>query len=366
MPIIGTRGSLSSGGFGEFRRATVAFPAYLISAGAGTGSETLYKANSLSTAFTVIASGGGAALRNKRFGIVFARGNIIFSTAGRSTDGGVTFTALGAANVTQNDPSAGYPIASGLNGSFAYNPTTNLLAIPYTFKRDSKSSGTQTGLLFYSAVTGNFVTNAAGFQAFTDGFNGAREVIYSSAHSRFYAFSMNNGNILCSQFSGSGVWIQDSSIGSNTNFFAIDPSGFPIVINQGFLLRYTNADLSSPTNLGAASIGGASNRTGFTYLPINQKYAVLSQSGGTLFFSYSPVANPTNFTTTSISSGFSINQFVTANIFEDTNGTIYATYSFRYSSGKDSSYTTLTYTSTNGGASFGSYGSYIGFAKNLL
>lgn len=368
MPFKSTIGTASSRGFGEFGRpAIIPPPPYLILQQAGGGLDTLYKADNLTslTNITNLGSGGVGYSRNKRIGMVFARGNFIFSGRGISTDGGISFfsTSLGS-GALQSDPTAGNVFTSGLNGSFAYNSAANTLGVAFTTKLDAKSQTTNVGLSVYSATTGDFLGNSVSSGGFQNIFDGVRQVIYSPALSRFYVFS-SNGQYHA--FNDAGNYVQFGGIGAAYPF-TIDPNGFPLAFNGGSLYRYTSQDLSTFTNLGAASIVGASNRAGFTYLPINQKYGVMSFSSSTFFFSLSTVSNPTVFTTTSSSIGSS-NLFLTGTtMFEDSNGWIYVSAVYRYTVGKDSNVVgVVSYRSTDGGASFNQFGSsYIGYAKNLL
>jgi hypothetical protein len=365
MPIIGTRGSISSGGFGEFRRSGGGFSPYYILR-ASFGQEIIYSANSLSTAFTLKGFPPATGYnRLRRMGVLVARGNSVFASGGTSTNGGVTYTNTGVF-VDQPDSHA-----SGLDGSCTYNPTTNTVGYAYTFYPDAKSSTLQCGLITYNATTTSIVNQSASSISFSSG-NGVKQVVYAPALSRYYIFTRTGvGTVQAySAFNSStGFFVQGSSVSADDVYsFAVTPSGFLRSISGNTLYDYTSQDLVTRTSLGTVSgIVGGTYRHGFRYLPVNQKYALLSQSGQTLYFSYSNAATPNQFTTVSINPGLgSMLSMPTANIFEDTDGKIYANYFPQYNTGKSTDFGSFSYVSTDGGASFSFYGNYLSFTKNLL
>lgn len=337
--------------------------------------------NSLSTMASNLLTGsvtisGTAYQGNMRVGAIFAKGNVVFSDYGVSTDGGVNFPVGGSYSRQIITTSSGF--CSGQNGSYAYNPTTDRFAIYYT--QPDKGSY-NTGVLYYNATTGANTGNAFGSN-FSVG-QTMDQILYSPARDRYYVFRSGG---LASTFNGTtGAYETAYQFPADYSVFKAGVSqagnvlGFLTLAANVYELReYTATNFTGYNSLGTVSgltLAGSARYMPLTYLPVNQKYAMVSwplSGGNFLYFSSSNAATPNQFTTTNFNTNETLLERRTGNIFEDTNGDIYICFLVSYQAGKDSRFNTVSYVSTNGGASFTRTTSAfatvgpLAIAKNLL
>jgi hypothetical protein len=365
MPIIGMRGSLSSGGFGEFRRADAFTPYFGLGIGnPNSNNITIAKNNSLPTMATNSLSGsttisGTSWSQTLRIGTVLASGNVVFSDYGYSTNGGVTFPS---GNSYTRYTAGGIAPASGLNGSFAYNPATNSIGL---FYGSTNKSGNVIVFFRHNVLTGASLSSATGGTAFSG--STIDQVLYSSAQDHFYVFHAG-GSTQADRFVGStGAYGGTTNINAIFNVFKMGVAsngrvlGFqlPAQTAQRDLVEFTSSTLDTSTVLGRVTgltLGYSNARyMPMTYLPVNQKYGMVGFSGtsNTQIFLYSSAeATPYQFADRSINIGLTLDQIYTGNVFEDINGDIYVCIYGRYVLGKTVAYNSFTYRSIDGGASF--------------
>ena len=367
MPIIGARGSLSSGGFGEFRRAA-GFPTYWVVTRGTPGGQNNTKVNKSSSISTLAADSNTGATTissysfstTRRFGTILATGNVIFTDVSLSTNGGASFSDIFNVNVIQSTP-----FSSGQNGSFAYNPTAKRISVAFTFP---DKSGNFWGATTYNTETGDYVNSSSG--PFSFGSNiVVNQIVYvpnmssvimlgasasSSTTASYQLFippsqsAGNNGST--SQF---GVTFIKAGISASGNLIGFTP------FEMREFTSTTPGDFSTYIYWGIVTgtqgISNAYRYLGFKYLPVNNQYAMLgwaTSSPTQLYFYKSSLGSPASFTGTAITLTLeqSVNTIFTGSIFEDTNGYIYLSIFVQYASTAETN--SFTFLSINGGASF--------------
>ena len=348
-----------------------AFPTYFGTAIGNPNSKqrTISKNNSLSTmaansltspgSVTISGSTWSGTASGGRVGTIFASGNVVFTDTAISTNGGATFPTSIPNTILLNNSA----FTSGRNGSYAYNPTTNRFVVYYT--QLQKSGSYDVLITSYNASTGSSVGGATGGSVASN--RSADQLVYSPTRDRYYVFAQVGSGTTCTAHTFNG------STGSYENTYSpafdfetykagISANGNVIAFAQTSgstreLREYTVNNFTSYNSLGTVSglsPGPNGRYTTLTYLPVNQRYAVVSWSTAspTLYFNSSALATPNQFTAVALSLGVSLSQVYTGNIFEDTNGHIYLCFFLVFIANKSAYTNSVTFVSTNGGASF--------------
>lgn len=376
MPVTSTIGALSSRGFGEFRTMGSAFTTYWAST-VHNSNVYIARGNTLSTLlanlhissnytpFTPPSPNLTASASAQRRGMLLATGNVVWSDLAYTTTNGGT-SAWTATSHISNDMNPSDRLVLGQNGAFAYKPSTNVLSY-YTTYFDSKTNQVQSYAVFVNASTRAYISVSFPLLGVGSS-NSSQQLIYAPSQDRFYLF-MNGANQ-----GSTTVGIYTSAPTSVTVNVPVDcfRFGAGVSANGQVLLfhndtgtnrrlrEYTDVNLTTFTDHGnVTGLPGTGNPySNIQYLPVNNKYGMTWRIAGDLRFFYSSVSNPAAFTSVSFSAsvpGASITSILSSSIFEDINGDIYITYLVRLQS-KILETWSLTYRSTDGGASFTNIG----------
>lgn len=394
MPLISTSGSLSSRGFGEFRRAAPAGQTYWISP-VFNGFRYVLKGNNLSTLISGIPSLTGMTpttpsspnIANSRFGVLWASGTTAWADSrALSTNNGTSWTDITGIFADSYSGST-YPTI-GLNGAFAYRPTGNIIAYFSTYY-DSKSNRIEAPAFLANASTGSTPAGSISGLNLPGSSPPRQQILYSPALDRFYVFLANSiTTVRAASYTPAGL-ISGIIFSNDLFLFAagLSASGNILLFNGSSSTRelreYTDVGLGTYTSYGnvtgLASIGSQRYSRMF-HLPVNGRYAVVQEgsSSSNVSFNYSSVGTPASFTRVAIIptvlSGYSFVSVMASTVFEDTDGWIYVTMMARVTNSKNQTeFWSLAYKSTDGGASFtavqgspynGSYAPLV-IAKNL-
>ena len=392
MPLISTTGSLSSRGFGEFRRAASAFPTYWAQQ-IDNGTAGYYRANDLVTLLNSMTGGTNktptspnpTSYAGQRSGMLLASGNIAWSdSAFRTTNNGSTWAQSA---LISNDIHNNSTRTLGVNASFAYNPTGDVL-VYFTSTYNGKDQNVQINPILVRASTQSLTLVAyAGTMTISGSTANSPYIIYAPNLNRYYIFVHAGLTTGCTGgiYTATGVLSFLGTIGIDSVYFTagVSASGNLIAFqytgaNNRKLIEFTDANLTTFTDYGTVTglnQVGSSGYGQFKYLPINGKYGLV-QNGNSPSFNYSSSSSPASFTRVPIT--ISVPSYSTpssqgSSIFEDTNGDIYVNLYAQLLPPKGNSVNmSLTYRSTDGGNSFtpipssngGRYGALTIF-KNL-
>lgn len=325
-----------------------------------------------------------ANFNTNRVGVLLANGNTAFSDYLQyTTNNGASWVNPGRPeNIIKNiEP------AYGLNGMFAYRPSSNSITAFYS-SRDDKSGIVNVYILSRSALTG--ANQAEPAFSMTPASTTVTQILYAPNLDNYIIFANNNddANTRFTTYNGS----LSSALFSNTNA-NIDGRSFRagasaagnvmvfwyVSASVRELREYTNGNLAGTSYISHGNVTGASTSNRFSvlqYLPINQKYVMATKTSTTqVGFAYSSASTPAAFSTTLVNlTGLSatITEIYGFTFFEDTNGDIYMNILTGATAGGDGGRLSLTYKSTDGGVSFssamGGSGAYLGalcIARNL-
>lgn len=355
MPIIASRGAMSSTGFGEFAKSASGYTFI-----AQTQSNTLYgtkATENLESATWSLITPAPQSYDLTLANPPFAQGGIVSdgvsiatkwqvsrnNSAWSSWYGGVNFAAVDSL---------------GVNGTIAYNPTAKIAGSVGTIS-------TKAGLEQSSAFT-SLVTNASTSQvaAISGSF---KNIVYCPAVNRFYA--CYTGSSIIQIFDGtSAAALGTQNLGINLVYLiSVSEDGYLLVDSRGsgtarILSKYTNADLSSFVTLGNYSTGYT---TGGAW--------VWQQSTGTyikgLFNTSSPVVqfivfNPTTGTfSTSNTLNTSSNGVIRTQLFFSGSKMYFTAVVFFIDKGI--TYAARSYYSADGGASWSNFLVNSGFIISI-
>jgi len=376
-----------------------AFPTYWVSKTNFSGSGSFidfYRGNDLTNLLSSSPSGittrpsgptTTSQFSDRRIGVLLANGNTAFSDWMQvTTNNGTSWASVSSPSVPENMQKISAEPTYGLNGMFAYKPASNTIVVFYT-GRDDKGSGLNVYLYARSALTG--VSQASnGFFASGGANTTATQILYAPNLDRYLVFANNNSNTVTNyrtfgsslnDFGGSNISVDGKSFRAGVSaagnvmvFWYIDAS-------TRQLREYTSGDLTSSSYNNLGTVTGATLAGSFSnlvYLPVNQKYVMATKaSANSVAFAYSAASTPQQFTQVTVNlTGLSatVSDVHGFTFFEETNGHIYLNIMATANDGFDGGRLTLTYVSTDGGASFssamGGSGAYRGalvIARNL-
>lgn len=246
MPIIASRGAMSSTGFGEFSQKKAQPVKYIVQSNSNqlfgktantisAGTWTLLNPQPPFVNVTLISTSTPPGVFQNDFGI---------STYFHQSQYNGAWSALSRGDGLPTNP------AYSTNGGMAYNPTTKVMAFPW--RDTTKGAVSYLGLTLVNTISNSHTVPALALIG--GGFYGStNSIVYASALDSFYVYVNNQ----VFRFNGTtGAFISNGGIGTLNNILDVTVDGYLLVDVGTTIRKYTSADLSTFENVGTPNQSG--------------------------------------------------------------------------------------------------------------